>query len=344
MAAASPHSRMSDVADRAGVSLSTVSRALRGAPGVAPEVRERVQRAAAELSYVVSRNASGLVTGATGRVAVLVPFLQPWFFGVALAGIGTRLRQADLDMLVYQVGDMRGVEEYLGELPLRRNVDAVIALSLDLDEREIAVLDEVGVPVVFVSQRIPERASVFIDNAAAARSATRHLLNLGHTSIAFVQSADSTGFEWSSAERVNGYREAMAEAGVRPQVLVGESGPRGGALAAGELLSRAEPPTAIFAESDDVAMGVLRVLQRSGLAVPEVMSVLGFDNHDMAELLDLSTVAQPVSEMGAVAARLAVEAVADPAAVPHVELATNLLVRGSTAGPRAASRLVGGNE
>lgn len=332
---------MSDVADRAGVSLSTVSRALRGAPGVAADVRERVQRAAAELSYVVSRSASGLVTGATGRVAVVVPFLQPWFFGVALAGVSKQLRSAGLDMLVYQVGDARGLADCLGELPLKRNVDAVISLSLDLDAEEIAILDEVGVPVVFVSQRIPDRASVFVDNLGAAAAATRHLVNLGHTRIAFVRSSDTTGFRWSSSDRLRGYREAMADSRIDVDercVVVGASGSNGGALAAGELLSLAEPPTAIFAESDDVAMGVLRVLQRSGVGVPNVLSVLGFDNHDMAELLDLTTVHQPVGELGTEAARLVSRVLDAPHEAPHVELPTRLVVRGSTTTPRTTPR------
>ncbi|MFC3522451.1 LacI family DNA-binding transcriptional regulator [Streptomonospora nanhaiensis] len=334
------HPRMSDVAERAGVSLSTVSRALRGAPGVAPAVRENVLRAAAELSYVVSRGASSLVTGRTGRIAVLVPFLQPWFFGVALAGMNTRLRAAELDMLVYQVGDVEELDGYVRSLPLRSNVDCVVAVSLDLDEGEIKQLDELGLPVVFCSQRVEGRPSVFIDNTGAARGATQHLLNLGHTRIAYIHTRDQTGFSWSSQERRRGYEQAMAEAGAEPFVVSERPGHDGGALAMGRLLSVSHPPTAVFAESDDVAMGALRVLRRSRLEIPEAISVIGFDGSDFAELLDLTTVAQPVFEMGVRAAELAADIVeTGRPSTAQVELPTTLLVRQSTAAPRRSRNL-----
>lgn len=337
------HPRMSDVAARAGVSLSTVSRALREAPGVAQEVRDRVRQAANDLSYVVSRDASALVTGATGRIAVLVPFLQPWFFGVALSGVANRLRAAERDMLTYEVGDRRAARDVLAELPLKRNVDAVIALALDLGDEEIAVLDEIGVPVVFASQCVQGRPSVFVDNAAATAAATRQLINLGHTRIGFVQPSDSTGFSWNSRTRAQGFQRAMAEAGLTvpdEAVVRTESGPRGGADAAAEFLARPDPPTAVVAESDDVAFGVLRTAWRSGVAVPGALSVTGFDNHDTAELLGLTTVEQPVSELGARAAELAVQATAEPDVATHVELPTRLVVRDSAARPRTTGRLV----
>ncbi|PSK82233.1 LacI family transcriptional regulator [Murinocardiopsis flavida] len=334
--AAPEHPRMSDVAERAGVSLSTVSRALRGASGVAPKVRAEIENAAAELGYVVSRGASSLVTGRTGRVAVLVPFLQPWFFGVALAGMNTTLRDAGRDMLVYQVGDVGELDDYIHSLPLRRNVDAVIALALDLDEREIARLDEIGLPVVFCSQRVKGRRSIFIDNTAAAAEATRHLLNLGHTRIAYIQSKDQTGFSWDSRDRLKGYQQAMADAGAEPLVLTERSGREGGARAMGKLMSVERPPTAVFAESDDVASGVLQVVRRSRLAVPGAVSVIGFDDNDLAALFDLTTVSQPVQEMGEHAARLAVDLVDGGAAQSdhHVRLETAFVVRHSTGPPR----------
>lgn len=329
---------MSDVARRANVSLSTVSRALRGAPGVTPEVRERVEHAAAELSYVVSRNASGLVTGRTGRAAAIVPFLQPWFFGVALAGVSDGLREADLDMVVYQVGDAEGREACVRSLPLKRNVDTVIAVSLNLSPQECRRLDDLGVPVVFCSQNVPGRASVFIDNVASASAATRHLLNLGHTRIAYIGSQDRTGFSWSSRNRLEGYQRAMTEAGNRPWNVIGGPGHQGGGMAMGELLSGGTPPTAVLAESDDVAMGAFRTLRHSGIPIPEAISLMGFDNHDAAEILDLTTIDQPAFELGLTAGRLAAEAL-NGGTARHVELPTRLLIRRSTATPRSAPEL-----
>ncbi|MFD3683368.1 LacI family DNA-binding transcriptional regulator [Nocardiopsis sp. NPDC058631] len=326
---------MRDVAHRAGVSLSTVSRVLRGAPGVAPEVRRRVQHAADELSYVVSRNASGLVTGRTGRVAVIVPFLQPWFFGAALSGISDALREADLDMLVYQVGETRAREGWTRALPLRRNTDAVITVSMDLSEEECHRLDDVGVPVVLVGQSAPGRAGVYIDDRAGTAGATRHLLNLGHTRIAYIGSRLEEWSSDSSRHRLEGYEAAMAAAGLTPWSVGNATGHTDGELAMGELLSDHDPPTAVLAEFDGLAMGAHRILRRSGVRVPDAISLMGFDNHDAAAALDLTTVDQAPYDIGLTAGRLTV-GVLDGTERPdtRVEMPTRIILRQSTASPR----------
>ncbi len=331
---------MRDVATRAGVSVSTVSRTLRGAPGVDAGVRARVERAARDLSYVVSRNASGLVTGRTGRVAAVVPFLQPWFFGVALAGLSDALRDVELDLLVYQVGDVEEHDHYLRSLPLKRNADAVVAISLDVASAERGLLDDLDVPVVFCNQEVDGRASVSIDNVTASAAATRHLLNLGHTAVAHLSTKDVTGFAWSSRDRERGYAHAMSAAGHEPWLVGNGPGQHGGMSAMAELLSGDRVPTAVFAESDDIAMGALRTLRNSGVAVPEAISVVGFDNNDVAEHLELTTVAQPVYELGQRAAHLAGAALDGHPTHQNVTLPTRLVVRRSTAVPRTSAALL----
>ena len=331
---------MRDVADRAGVSLSTVSRVLRGAPGVAPEVRQRVQRAADELSYVVSRNASGLVTGRTGRVAVIVPFLREWYFGVVLSGIGDALREADLDMLVYQVGEIRAREGWTRALPLRRNTDAVVTVSMDLSEEECRRLDDVGVPLVLVGQRERERTSVYIDNRAGAAGATRHLLNLGHTRVAYIGSQRGSWSSSSSLHRMEGYEETMTKAGLSPWSVVRAPGIEGGELAMGELLSDHDPPTAVLAEFDTIALGAHRTLRRSGVRVPTSLSLMGFDNHEAAAVLDLTTVDQAPYDTGLAAGRLTVGILNGTTEQgTQVEMPTQLILRHSTAAPRGTRGL-----
>ncbi|GAA1076548.1 MAG: LacI family DNA-binding transcriptional regulator [Nocardiopsis sp. BM-2018] len=331
---------MRDVASRAGVSLSTVSRVMRGAPGVAPQVRERVRNAADELSYVVSRNASGLVTGRTGRVSVVVPYLKPWFFGSVLAGISEVLREADLDMLVYQVGDLRPQPGWTRTLPLRRNCDAVITVSMDLSEEECHRLDDVGVPLVLTGQRVPGRASVFIDDQAGAAGATRHLLNLGHTRIAYIGSRGDSWYSGSSMNRLRGYQAAMGKAGLTPWSLIKPPGHEGGEHAMGELLSDLDPPTAVLAEFDDIAMGAHRALRRSGIGVPEAISLMGFDNHEGAAILDLTTVDQSPADIGAAAGRLAVEITEGTRPRDtHLEMPTQIIPRQSTSAPRSVRGL-----
>lgn len=331
---------MRDVAHRAGVSLSTVSRVLRGAPGVAPQVRERVRRAAEELSYVVSRNASGLVTGRTGRVAVVVPRLGPWYFGTVLAGIGEVLGEANLDLLVYQLGDAVVREAWMRDLPPRRNADAVITVSMDLTEAECQRLDRIGVPLVFTGQRLPGRACVYVDNRAGAAGATRHLLNLGHTRIAFIGARTGIEPKHSSVERLTGYTSAMAESGNTPWHVTKAPGHEGGEHAMGELLSAVDPPTAVLAETDEIALGALRTLRRSRVPVPEAISVMGFDNHDAASVLDLTTVDQDPRGTGVSAGRLALEMVRGAGLrSTHVETPVQILLRQSASAPRSVRGL-----
>lgn len=321
---------MRDVARLAGVSLSTVSRVMRGVPGVSPVVRERVQSAADELSYVVSRNASGLVTGRTGRIAVIVPFLQPWFFGSVLAGIGDTLRRADLDMLVYQVGELPGPRGRTHALPLRRNCDAIITVSMDLSTEECERLDDVGVPLVLTGQKVPGRTCVFIDDRQGAAKATRHLLNLGHTRVAYIGSTGGPWLSFSSRHRLEGYRTAMADAGLPEWSVLSSPGRRGGELAMGELLSEHHPPTAVLTEFDDMAMGAYRTLRRSGVSVPGTISLMGFDNHEVASVLDLTTIDQAPRAIGAAAAELTIGVLNDGSPHQHLEMPTQLILRQST--------------
>ncbi|MDI3405251.1 LacI family DNA-binding transcriptional regulator [Streptomyces sp. B-S-A6] len=328
---------MADVAERAGVSVSTVSRTLRGLATVSPEAKRRVEDAARELSFVISRQASSLVTGKTGSVAVLAPTLNSWFTGSVLAGLGPVLRTAGLDLLVYSASDLAERAEFFEQLPARRNADALLVVSFDLTAEESARLDGLGVPVVYVSQRSSGRPSVYVDDVAGARAGVRHLVNLGHRRIAFLRSRrGAAGFTFSSRRRIDGYREALREAGVEPSdelvVDVSAPGRRGTEEAIGTLLGLREPPTAVFAEVDQIAIEAIGVLRSAHIPVPDRISVLGFDDHDMAQWMELTTVAQPAVELGRVAGELARALIDDPNADPtaHRELPTSLIPRGST--------------
>lgn len=323
---------MRDVARRAEVSLSTVSRVLRGVPGVAPEVRERVRAAADELSYAVSRNASGLVTGRTCRVAVVVPSLRPWFFGAVASGLGHVLHGAGLDMLVHQA---EGLEDWTRDLPLAHNSDALVAVALQVTEEQYSHMSGLAGPVVLAGEELPGRASVYIDDRAGTAGATHHLLNLGHIHIAYIGTHTEHGPSRSSAARLAGYHDAMAEAGLEPWTVTKSPGPGGGELAVGELLSHQSPPTAVLAESDDVALGAYRALRRSGVRVPEAISLMGFDDHDASATLDLTTVDQDPAALGAAAGHLAADLVHGRRHCDtRIELPVQIVPRQSTAAPQ----------
>ncbi|WP_232032463.1 LacI family DNA-binding transcriptional regulator [Streptomyces lincolnensis] len=314
---------------------------MRGPTSVSPEVRARVEKAARELNFAVSRQASSLVTGRTGVMAVLMPTLDSWFMGSALSSLGPLLRGAGMELTVYVVPHLAERAAFFERLPARRNADALLVFCFDLTEEETARLDDLAMPVVYISQHVEGRPSVYVDDVAGACGATRHPINLGHRRIAFAHTTNARGFSFSSRERLLGYRQALAEAGIPlDDDLVVTTPPRdkrGTTQAIGRLLSLREPPTAVFAEQDELAASVISTLRAVQVEVPERISVLGFDDQLMAEWLDLSTVAQSPSDMGRAAAELALELLNDPEADRgrHIVLPTHLIPRGTTAPPPA---------
>lgn len=333
-------SSLNDVAERAGVSTATVSRALRGLPVVSEATRTRIVAIAEELGYVISPSASRLASGRTHTVGVVVPYVNRWFFAQVIVGVEQALRAGGYDLLLYNLGDDAGRGRFFEEMPLRRRVDAVLVLSLPLAEAEVARLRALHIPVGLVGAAVEGFACVRIDDVAGAATAVRHLVNLGHRDIGLISGGDDVPMHFTTPlDRRRGYLEVLEAAGIAfdPQLeAVGDFTVAGGQRAMGELLSRARRPTAVFALSDEMAFGAMRTLRMSGLRVPEDVSVVGFDDHDMADLLDLTTIAQPVVEQGAAVARLLLGQLsgADATEQHHVlSLPTRLVVRRTTAPP-----------
>ncbi len=338
------HAGIFDVARRAGVSASTVSRSLRGSAKVSAHTRERVLRAAAELHYVPSPAASRLASGRTHAVGVIVPFATRWFFSEVLTGVEGALRDAGYDLLLYNVGDPAGRVRFFATMPLHRRVDAVLAVASSLDPAEQDALRALRVPLAVVGGPIAGFSRVGVDDRAGAVMAVRHLLLLGHRDIVMIsgEPADPVGRATTAARRA-GFETALAEAGIDggPDRVVPELwGVGGGMRAVEQLLTGRTLPTAIFAESDEMALGALQVLRRAGLDVPGRVSLVGFDDHEMAPAGDLTTIAQPARRQGELAAGrlLAVLAGREPDEPVDLELPTRLVVRGTTGPPPVAVR------
>jgi LacI family transcriptional regulator, repressor for deo operon, udp, cdd, tsx, nupC, and nupG len=332
---------LADVARLAGVSPATASRALSDHPHVAATTRQRVWQVARELEYVVSPEASRLAGGATGRVAVVVPHLSRWFFGAVLEGLEAELRAAGLDLLLYRVAGAVDRAAFFSELPARRKVDAVVLVGLDVDDAERGRLERIGVQIVAAGAQVAPYPSVRIDDHAAGRQAVDHLVHLGHRRIAMIASYDPEQHGAHPAGRTSAYHAALADAGLPADddlVLTVPWGADEGAEAMGTLLGRPTPPTAVYAHSDEVAIGVVRTLRRAGLTVPGDVSVIGMDDHPLAALTDLSTVGQRATEQGAIAGRMVVAGLHDESFETSVLVPTRLVVRGSTGPPPRTRR------
>ncbi|MFC3500979.1 LacI family DNA-binding transcriptional regulator [Micromonospora krabiensis] len=351
--------RIDDVARLAGVSTATVSRALRGLPTVSPGTRRRVLAAAEQLDYAVSPSASRLAGGRTGTVAVVVPRITRWFFATVVEAVEDFLHQSGYDLLLHNLGGREQIRQrVLRTANLQKRVDAVILVATPLHAADLTALAALDLPGVTISSGtgVPGWPCVRIDDVAAARTATRHLLDLGHRRIAHISGDPDDELAYTThVDRRRGYQAALRAAGIRPDPSLDVESQftvDGGNRAATELLARGEPPTAIVAACDEMAMGAMTALRDAGLRVPQDVSVVGIDDHDLAGALGLSTVAQPAAEQGRLAARMLLDPlgartldsvavrprapVAGPdTANPPVILPTRLVVRESTAPPRA---------
>ncbi|CAL4858474.1 LacI family DNA-binding transcriptional regulator [Microbacterium sp. MM2322] len=324
-----------DVARAAGVSSATVSRALSGRGRISDATRARVRAAAADLGYVVSAAASALATGHTANIGVVVPLLDRWFFANVLDGIASRLAPRGYDMTLYSMSAEPAQRDRVLDESLRRGrVDGLIVLSLALDEDEIDRLLALDLPIVGLSATSARLPALRVDELAVARAATEHLLHLGHRRIAHIGAghAGDPGLDVPSLRRL-GFETAMADAGIANAPFVpADFTIEGGHRAALALLDSAEPPTAIFAASDEIAFGALFAARDRGLDVPADLSVVGVDGHEMGDFFGLTTIAQFPHEQGERAADAVLAALDGREELG--DLAFRLVERTSTSRPR----------
>lgn len=323
-----------DVAKLAGVSIATVSRSLRGLPDVATTTRDRVLAAAQELDYVASPFAARLASGRSSTLGVVVPFVNRWFFAEVLGSVESVLSKANYDLLLHNLADGEGRSRFFSMLPVRKRVDAVLVVSLALTEDEVAALKTLDLPVGVLGVKHPGMFSVRIDDVAAARVAVEHLLSLGHRRIALIGGDTDDPMRFTPPHhRGTGYRQALQAAGISSDPameVLGYFTVEGGEAAMHRLLELPQPPTAVFAESDEMAYGAMKAIRRRGLRIPEDLAVIGFDDHATAELMDLTTVRQPVGEQGAVLAQALLDSLVGTGEPSDLVLETELVVRGST--------------
>jgi LacI family repressor for deo operon, udp, cdd, tsx, nupC, and nupG len=325
-----------DVAKLAGVSPSSVSRSLRSKGGVSGATAKRILEAAEQLGYTVSPAAHRLATGRTGTIAVVVPYLTRWFFAELLGGAEEVIRRAGLDLLLYHIGDSEIRQAYFSSGILRKRVDGVLLVTLALTEPEIAALRSLDVPICIVGSEVEGFSSISIDDFTSAKSAVEHLIGLGHERIAIIAGDPNEPMHFTvPLRRRAGYQAALEEAGIARDPRLEAHGAfsvEGGEEATYALLANRELPSAIFAECDEIAFGVLRVLGQVGIRVPEDISVIGFDDHPMASYFGLTTMRQEVAAQGRAIAEELVRAASDGSGDWPVRLSaeTRLIVRRTT--------------
>ncbi|WBB57172.1 LacI family DNA-binding transcriptional regulator [Verrucosispora sp. WMMD573] len=331
------------VAARAGVGRGTVSRVVNGSPQVSPEARAAVQQAIAELGYVPNRAARALVTQRTDSVALVVSesgeriFAEPFFAGI-VRGISSALLETPLQLWLAMAQsplERERVEHHL----TNQHIDGVLLLSLHDDDPLPTLLEERGLPTVLGGRPArmlhPEaQPASFVDvnNAGGARQAVEYLAGRGRRRIATIAGPQDMG---AGLARLSGYRDAVRTAGfgVNPDLIAyGDFSEESGAAAMRGLLERCPDLDAVFVAADLMAFGAMRTLREAGRRVPQDVAVVGFGDEPIARQANppLTSVFQPVEEMGRQMARLLVDRIrGDELATPHVVLDTQFVERAS---------------
>ena len=335
-----------DIAEGAQVSIATVSRVLNGHARVSDATRDRVSAVAQSLGYEPHASAQSLARRQTGLISAVVPMMTSAFFMEVLRGVQNRLDASHHDLLVYAARTLANVEGQLARAVQRGRSDGVLLVSTPLSDRRAGALAASGRPVALVDSYHPDFDSVSVDNRAGAVAAVEHLAGRGHERIALLMPSEESV---PARRRRDGYRDALVAAGLDadPALEVVADWDHehhgytrfAGYRAMQTLLERfggrpAERPTAVFAAADVMALGALRAAGEAGLRAPRDLDVVGFDDIESSAYAGLTTLRQPMAQMGRLAAEKLVRRLETPGApAQHTVFAPTLVARQTTGAP-----------
>lgn len=320
------------VAEKAGVSIATVSRVINHSPKVRPKTRDWVLKVIEELDYHPNLSAQGLATKMTGIIALIFPDISGPFYSEVIRGVEKEASQYEYDLLIYSTHGKESNPRFLRRLPGR--VDGLILMTRSVDDQYIFELSNKKVPFILLDREIDrvEAVCILSNNVEAAHQATEHLIQHGHQHIAFISGpVDSP----DSNARLTGYQQALQKHGlpVIPSLAVhGDFRQPGGYQAMNQLLEQPVQPSAVFAANDEMAIGAIEALRSRGLTVPEDIAVIGFDDIQMASYIQpaLTTVRQPMRQFGSLAVRQLFQRIENPTANAETFiLPTQLIIRNS---------------
>jgi LacI family transcriptional regulator len=294
------------VAREAQVSISTVSRVLNTPHLVTPETRKKVLTVIDRLGYTPKAAAQARAQKTFGRVGVLTPFFRHPSFVQRMRGIASVLAVNSYELVIYPVESFEQIYHYLETVRINRRLDGLITMALPIDEITVKRFQDRGFPVVMIESDHPDLSSILVDNVEGGRLAARHLIEKGHSQIAFIGDGDLPDYSLRpSDDRLQGFGEVLEENSITllEDQIIFPTPYRVHDEVKG-LLDVPNRPTAIFAASDELAMQVLMLARRKGLHVPDDLAVIGFDNLDFAGHIGLTTINQQLDESGKIAADL----------------------------------------
>ena len=334
-------SSIQDVAKAAGVSISTVSRSFTRPDLVSAKTRKRVLEIANELNFSLSRSAAALKSGRSLRIAVLMSgHISLWFTASVIEGLNEVLHAEGYDISIFQISSIEERKEFFDTLPVRRNADAVIVVSFDIDAQESAQLATAGVPIIGINAVMPEKrrfsAAVNINDIQGSTLAARHLIALGHRDITYISTDRGVSLSFSVKSRFDVFCDCCRKEGIEPRIVVCKVD-HDGHYQIGDvitqLMSLPQMPTAIACQEDGIALPLLFQLERNGFSVPGDISLIGYDDSLYTNDIGLTTIRQDPAEMARTAAHMTLDLIQghEPPSPAFIDVPAQLVVRSSTA-------------
>lgn len=322
-----------DVAKLSGVSISTISRVLNAPDKVNPETRQLVMSAIDKLGFVPKAEARARALKNTNRIGVITPFFTAPSFVQRLRGVASTLSRANYELVIYPVDSVEHLQGYISSIPIMGNLDGLIIMSLAIEDQDVRRLIENGMQTVLIEFSHDELNSIVINDEQGGRLVAEYLLKKGHRSFGFlgdIEPPERYAIH-PVKSRLQGFTAVLDDAGVGlpkkniKQALYAHENSR---QAAEDLLTRNNPPTAIFAASDIQALSVMKVARQLKLKIPDDLAIIGFDDIDMADYVDLTTIRQHLDESGRLSAEMVLARIGDPdRTLQHISLPLTLIER-----------------
>lgn len=326
------HSTVYDVADKAGVSIATVSRVINSPDKVNPETRHKVLHVIDQLGYIPKAEAAARARKSAGRIGVLAPFFRYPSFIERLRGVTHALVDLPYELTIYNVESSARRDGYVSSVSLNKRLDGLILMAFPFNEATAARLVANSLETVSIECAHPAFSSIEIDDADGGRMAAEYLVRKGHRRLAFIGETQLPEYAFPTSDRrLSGYRTALQRGGLElgdEYIALTPQSIENAYESMTRMLGLPEPPTAVFCASDTLALGALKAARERGARVPHQVAIMGFDDLDMSDYIGLTTIRQHLAESGRRAVELLMSRLTDPhRPTQHVRLALELVVR-----------------
>ena len=322
-----------DVAKISGVSISTISRVLNTPDKVNSETQKRVMDAIDRLGFVPKAEARARAMQHTGRIGVITPFFTAPSFVQRLRGVAAVLSKSNYELVIYPVDSMEHLQGYISSIPLMRNIDGLIIMSLAISDQDAQRLTDNAMGAALIEYQHPQLNSIVINDFNGGALVAEYLIRKGHRNLGFlgdIEPPEKLAIH-PVKSRLMGFEKKLNDAGISLPKSNIRSAPYvqdESRQAARELLSLPNPPSAIFAASDVQALGVMKVARQLNIKVPDDLAVVGFDDIDVAEHVDLTTIRQHLDESGRLAAEILLTRIGGTERpLQHINLPLDLIER-----------------